>query len=96
MSGFPYELPQLCACVWWQGGIDIAKTRIDVVHISDETEELVFRSQAHEIRFAGRMDPVFAVYRLKKLQFQAEGVCFVEVYCEDEFEDDAILHVRSL
>jgi hypothetical protein len=95
VAGFPHK-QQLCACVWWQGGVEVAKTRVDVVHIADEDERLIFRSALHEIRFVGRMNPVFAVYRLKDLEFPAEGICFVEVYCEGEFEDDAILNIGTL
>jgi len=90
---FPYRLGRLCVFAQLIGGAGETPIHVAVVH--EETEEVVYESTAHPVRFTTRHTTVSVCVRILGCPFPGPGVYLVELYCGGQFLDDRALHVLN-
>ncbi len=88
---FPYSLGQLCVFLQLIGGAGEIHAHVEILNAS--TEELVYTSPKHPLRFSGRHSTISACFRIRDCSFPKPGVYLVEFYCQDTFVDDRAFHV---
>jgi hypothetical protein len=88
---FPYQLAKVCVFVWWRDGSGKVRSGIDVVQAANA--KLVRRTKDYILEFTNRFDSLYARYKVEKCVFPEPGYYLVELYCEDEFVDDQMIHV---
>jgi len=90
-SGFPYCLGKLCAFVWWRDGYGKVSSSVRVVQAS--TELTIRATKECFLDFERRRQTVFARYTIEECVFPDPGYYLVELYCQDRFVDDQLIHV---
>lgn len=91
--GFPYVLDRIGVFVWWRDGFGKVSTRVEVVQAS--TGRVIRRTRNCVLNFEGRSSSIFGRYTIENCRFPESGYYHIEVYCENEFVDDQIIHVNS-
>lgn len=90
-ESFPSSLVKLVVFVWWRDGLGKVKTRVEIVQAATQT--IIKRTTVCVLEFNERNSTVYGVYRLSNCDFPEPGYYYIEVYCEDQFVDDQIIHV---
>jgi hypothetical protein len=90
---FPFRLNRFTVFVWWRGGYDKSKVRIDV---SNARTGIVIRRFEVPVEFRSRTSSTYGIYRIDGCVFPESGYYFVEVFCNDLFVDDQRLQIIGL
>lgn len=89
-AAFPYTLGKLCIFAQLVGGIGPVTLRLDVVRAA--IREVIYSSGPRNVAFPGRHTTVAFSLRLRQFVFPAPGEYWVELYCQDQFLDDRLIH----
>jgi hypothetical protein len=89
VQAFPHTLARLGIFAQLVSGYGAVRCQVRVV--SAHNREVVYQSPAQTVRFDERRQTRYFVLRLAQLTIHAAGEFWVELYCNDEFVDDATL-----
>ncbi len=90
---FPFQLAKLCLFVCWRDGLGSLRTRVELVQAS--TGESIRTSANFVVEFTKRNSIRYARYLLEGCVCPEPGEYWVELYCEDEFVDDQVIHILA-
>lgn len=88
---FPYALDKLCVFAQLVGGVGEVTCRAEVIRAT--TNRAIYVSGRQRLTFPGRHTTVTYLLRLRRFVFPAPGEYTVELFCEDQFVDDRLLHL---
>jgi hypothetical protein len=91
VPAFPHVLPRLCVFAKLSDGFGDVRCRVRIVDVQDLTA--AFETSERTIHFRDRRQILYAMFKIEKLRFLAPGEFVVELFCNDEFVDDAVLMV---
>lgn len=88
---FPHVLKKLCVFAQLIGGHGEVRCMIRVVHAANR--DLTYESNEFPLRFTDRRQTRYFVLRIEDIALQEPGEYWVELHCNGEFVDDAILRI---
>ena len=90
---FPYRLPEFCVFAQLVGGVGEVPIHVEIV--DKNSEVVIYEFPKQHLRFPTRLSIVFACFRIRNCWFTQPGVHVVELYCQDTFIDDRVLHILA-
>jgi len=91
VASFPHVLARLCVFAKLSDGLGDIRCRARIVNA--RTSSIVFETPEHTIRFRDRRQILYANFRIEQLVWTAPGESVVELFCDGQFVDDAVLMV---
>jgi hypothetical protein len=88
---FPHTIARLCIFAVLVGGYGDVRCRVRVVNAHNR--EVAYESPLRTIRFDDRLQTRYYAHRLEQITISAPRAFWVELTCNDEFIDDASLHI---
>jgi hypothetical protein len=88
---FPYVLDKLCVFAQLVGGVGVVACRTEIIRAA--TNRAIYVSGHQRLTFPARHTTVTYLLRLRRFVFPAPGGYTVELFCEDKFVDDRLLHL---
>jgi hypothetical protein len=88
---FPHIVPRLGVFAQLIGGYGDVRCRIRIVNAHTHAE--VYQSGEQTIRFDDRLQTKYFVMRLSQITVHGPSDYWVEFFCDDQFMDDAVLHI---
>ncbi|HET6575754.1 MAG TPA: hypothetical protein VFG68_19290 [Fimbriiglobus sp.] len=90
-ASFPYTLGKLCVFAQLVSGVGQVAMRLDIVRAV--TRDVIYSSGPRHLSFPGRHTTLTFSLRLRQFVFPAPGGYWVELFCQDQFLDDRLIHV---
>jgi hypothetical protein len=87
----PHAIPKLCVFARLVGGHGDVRCRVRVVSARDLS--VVYESADQPVRFADPLQTRYFVLRLTDVTIHTPGVYWLELSCDGQFLDDAILRI---
>ena len=88
---FPHVLPRLCVFAKLSDGLGDIRCRVRIINVADLTT--VYETPELALRFHDRRQILYANFRIEQLRWTSPGEFVVELFCNGEFVDDAVLMV---
>jgi hypothetical protein len=82
VDAFPYSRPQLCVYVQLTGHAGTTNCRVIVVR--PETEQQIYSAPLQVVECIGPLDVVPVFFVLEDCEFDAPGVYYVQVFCDQK------------
>jgi hypothetical protein len=91
-AAYPFRLSRMCVAAQLVGGSGQVPIRVEIVQ--GTTQNLVRAAGPFSVSFPTRHNVVTVCFRILDVVFPAQGVYFVELFTQNTFLDDRMLHLH--